>query len=73
VDHEFPEDTLRRIVGLGALGRTMYRFDRVDERGNTRNRPSNIFLLSRGRYLELFGYDEEFCGHSVSRSLSERA
>jgi glycosyltransferase involved in cell wall biosynthesis len=62
VDHEFPEDTLRRIVGLGALRRTMYMFDRLDERGAIWKRHSNTFLLSRGRYLELFGYDEEFCG-----------
>jgi hypothetical protein len=63
VDHEFPEDTLRRIVDLGELRRTMYMFYRLDETGAHTLRHLNTFLLSRGRYLELFGYDEEFCGH----------
>ena len=63
VDHEFPEATLRRIVALGALRRTMYMFFRLDESGASTRRHLNTFLLSRGRYLELFGYDEEFCGH----------
>ncbi len=63
VDHEFPEDTLRRIVDLGELRRTMYMFFRLDEGGAHTRRHLNTFLLSRGRYLELFGYDEEFCGH----------
>jgi hypothetical protein len=63
VDHEFPEDTLRRIVDLGELWRTMYMFFRLDEGGAHTRRHLNTFLLSRGRHLELFGYDEEFCGH----------
>lgn len=63
VDHEFPEDTLRRILDLGELRRTMYMFFRLDEDGAHKRRHLNTFLLSRGRYLELFGYDEEFCGH----------
>jgi len=63
VDHEFPEATLRRIVALGALRRTMYMFLRLDEHGAHTRRHLNTFLLSRSRYLELFGYDEEFCGH----------
>ncbi len=63
VDHTFPEDTLRRIVQLRKLRRTMYMFYRLDENGAHVRRHLNTFLLSRGRYLELFGYDEEFCGH----------
>lgn len=63
VDHEFPEDTLRRILDLGELRRTMYMFFRLDEGGAHTRRHLNTFLLSRGRYLQLFGYDEEFCGH----------
>lgn len=63
VDHAFPEDTLRRIVQLRKLRRTMYMFYRLDEHGAHVRRHLNTFLLSRGRYLELFGYDEEFCGH----------
>ena len=63
MDHEVPEDTLRRILDLGALRRTMYMFFRLDEGGAHTRRHLNTFLLSRGRYLELFGYDEEFCGH----------
>jgi Glycosyl transferase family 2 len=63
VDHEFPEETLRRIVALGELRRTMYMFFRLDEGGAPVLRHLNTFLLSRGRYLQLFGYDEEFCGH----------
>ena len=63
VDHEFPEDTLQRMLDLGELRRTMYMFYRLDERGAPTRRHLNTFLLSRGRYFELFGYDEEFCGH----------
>ena len=63
VDHEFPQDTLRRILDLRELRRTMYMFFRLDEHGAHKRRHLNTFLLSRGRYLELFGYDEEFCGH----------
>ena len=63
VDHEFPEDTLRSILALGELRRTMYMFHRLTEHGAPWKHHSNTFLLSRGRYLELFGYDEEFCGH----------
>ena len=63
VDHQFPEETLRRILDLGPLRRTLYRFQRLDEQGVLTRWHSNTFLLSRGRYLELFGYDEEFCGH----------
>ena len=63
VDHEFPEDTLRRIVGMGELRRTMYMFFRLDQNGDHTRRHLNTFLLSRARYLALYGYDEEFCGH----------
>jgi glycosyl transferase family 2 len=63
VDHEFPEDTLRRIVDMGELRRTMYMFHHLDERGAPAKRHANTFLVSRGRFLGLFGYDEEFCGH----------
>ncbi len=63
VDHEFPLDTLRAMMRLKDLRRTTYMLRRVKVDGTPWKPHSNTFVVSRGRYLELFGYDEEFCGH----------
>lgn len=64
VDHSFPEATLRHLVERGNCGRRIYKFWRVTKEspGKLKRGHPNIFFLSRARYLELYGYDEEFAG-----------
>lgn len=62
-DHLVPEATMRKLVGMRDCGRTMYRFARINEDGTYTKPHDNTYLLSRGRYLELFGNDEQFAGH----------
>lgn len=60
IDHEFPEETLHHMVHRKECGRNCYKIYRV---GKGNNRHPNIFLMSRARFLRLYGYDEEFSGH----------
>lgn len=62
LDHMFPEQTLEYIVDLPALGKRMYKPCRKDPRGADLEPHPNTFIMSRGRFLECYGYDEEFCG-----------
>jgi len=63
LDHEFPEHTLRKMISMGSLGKKFYKVWRKDSDTNIIGRPhSNTFLISRGRFLGLYGYDEEYCG-----------
>jgi hypothetical protein len=62
LDHEFPEATLRRMVERGGCGKRIYKFWRRDGDGHFYKCHPNTFFLSRGRYFELHGYDEEFAG-----------
>jgi len=63
LDHEFPEHTLKKMTEMGRLGRRFYKIWKWDSESNLSGRPHpNTFLISRGRFLRLFGYDEEFCG-----------
>ena len=64
VDHEFPEATLRHMVEHAHCGRRVYKFWRYtpESPGKLKRGHPNIFFLSRARYLELHGYDEEFAG-----------
>jgi hypothetical protein len=63
LDHQFSQETLRAILALPRLRRTVYRFHRLSVEGKPAPSPPNIFIFSRGRFLELHGVDEEFCGH----------
>ena len=63
IDHRFPEATLRRLLAMGDPGRSLYRFHRRRPDGTPLGVPTNIHCMSRGRFLGLFGYDEELCGH----------
>lgn len=63
LDHEFSEATLRHLIALRPLGRRMYRFHRVDASGKKTHSHPNSFVMSRGRFLQLYGVDEEFSGH----------
>jgi len=62
LDHEFSEDTLRHIVSLPPPGRKMYMMHRRSKEGQVKHPHPNTFVMSRGRFLQLFGVDEEFCG-----------
>jgi hypothetical protein len=62
LDHEFSEPTLQDIVRLPKLGRKMCRLRRRDTDGAFIRPHPNTFVMSRGRFLELFGVDEEFSG-----------
>ncbi|HIG90401.1 MAG TPA: glycosyltransferase [Flavobacteriaceae bacterium] len=63
LDHEFPEHTLKRMTEMGRLGRKFYKIWRLNKEDNTTIRPHpNTFLVSRGRFFELYGYDEEYSG-----------
>jgi len=63
LDHEFPEHTLRKTTTMGNLGRKFYKLWRKHSDTGVIGRPhSNTFLISRGRFLKLYGYDEEYCG-----------
>lgn len=62
LDHEFSEATLRHIVDLPPLRRRMYRLRRVTAAGEPTRPHPNTFVMSRGRFLQFHGVDEEFCG-----------
>lgn len=62
LDHWFPEKTLRHAVEMTGLGRRVYRFHRKDAMGKSISPHPNTYVMSRGRYLQYFGVDEEFCG-----------
>lgn len=63
LDHEFPVETLRHIIGRGECGRDFFRFRRAHEGKFFKHSHANIFLMSRARFMRLWGYDEEFCGN----------
>lgn len=64
LDHVFPEATLRHMIERANCGRRIYKFWRVtpESPGKLKRGHPNIFFLSRARYFELYGYDEEFAG-----------
>ena len=67
VDHDFPAETLRHMAGRGSPGKRIYKLFRKDPAsGRLERGHPNIFFLSRARFLEHFGYDEEFCGAYAS-------
>ncbi|HEY9532310.1 MAG TPA: glycosyltransferase [Burkholderiales bacterium] len=62
VDHSFPTHTLRWLIGRDAPHRRFYRFYRKRADGSLRRGHPNLFYLSRARFFQLFGPDEEFAG-----------
>lgn len=63
IDHEFPEETLRAIIHLKECGRKFFRIRRKNYDGSALGAHPNTFVMSRARFLRLYGYDEEFCGN----------
>lgn len=63
IDHEFPEHTLMKMANLGNIGKKFYKIWKQDPISKQYKRPHpNTFLISRGRFIRLYGYDEEYCG-----------
>ncbi len=64
IDHIFPESAMRELAARGPCGRSLFRIHVKDtpESPRPRHTHPNIFLLSRARFFEFGGYDEEFAG-----------
>ncbi|WP_156485897.1 glycosyltransferase family A protein [Crenobacter luteus] len=62
IDHYFPESSLKDLVGRGSCGKVIYKLWRKDDQGQYQKPHPNIFFLSRGRFFECHGYDEQFAG-----------
>lgn len=63
LDHKFPPETLLHILKRRECGKSMYRIRRKDSDGNHIGTHANLFVMSRSRFMRLWGYDEHFCGH----------
>lgn len=67
LDHEIPVVSMKRLIDMGSCGKRLYKMYRRDpcgvkNGGKLYKGHSNLFVLSRGRFMECFGYDEEFAG-----------
>lgn len=63
LDHQFPAETFRHILNGGECGRNFYKIYRTDAEGKIQRSHPNLFVMSRARFMRLWGYDEHFCGH----------
>lgn len=64
LDHAFPAETLQHLVERRNPGRNFFKVYRTwPETQTLRKGHSNIFFMSRARFLRFYGYDEEFSGH----------
>lgn len=64
MDHEIPVEAMRQLLKRPSCGKRLYKMYREDpDGGRIYSGHSNLFFMSRGRFFELFGYDEEFSGH----------
>lgn len=63
LDHELPLESMRELIALPSCGKRLYKMWRRDANGQYEKGHPNLFVMSRGRYMECFGYDEEFAGH----------
>lgn len=62
IDHFFPEDTCIWAMRTELNdGETCY-FERFDRYGELVKPHPNTFLMTRDTYIQLHGYDEDFCG-----------
>jgi hypothetical protein len=64
LDHEVPEESLRNLLSRKPCGKRLYKMWRCQDggRGEIYKGHSNLFVMSRGRFMECHGYDEEFSG-----------
>ncbi|TDR80766.1 glycosyltransferase family A protein [Paludibacterium purpuratum] len=63
LDHEVPLESMRRLVELPSCGKRLYKMWRKNEKGEYIKGHPNLFVMSRGRFMECHGYDEELAGH----------
>jgi len=64
MDHEIPAEAMRQLVKRPSCGKRLYKMYRESSDGSrVYSGHSNLFFMSRGRFFELSGYDEEFSGH----------
>jgi len=63
LDHEVPVETMRQLIEMPSCGKRLYKMWRQDEQGKMIKGHPNFFVMSRGRFMECHGYDEEFAGH----------
>lgn len=61
LDHELPEHTLRYLANHKNPGRDFFKIRRV-KNGEFYKGHSNLFFMSRSRFMRLYGYDEEYSG-----------
>jgi len=66
MDHEVPLEAMQRLLKRSSCGKRLYKMWREDENGKIYKGHSNLFVMSRGRFFECYGYDEEFSGHYAS-------
>ncbi len=62
LDHYFTESTLEGLLKQKVPRKVIYKMARYRQDKLIRSHP-NTFLLCRSRFLELYGYDEEFSGN----------
>jgi hypothetical protein len=63
LDHELPLESMRQLIARPSCGKRLYKMWRKDAHGRYEKGHPNLFVLSRGRFIECFGYDEEYAGH----------
>lgn len=63
LDHAFPAETLQFLADQPAPGRHFYKLRRKKPNGEIYKGHSNLFFMSRARFLRFYGYDEEFSGN----------
>ena len=63
LDHELFEETFDYLIRLRHPDRSFFKIYRNDAQGNVKKGHSNLFFMSRARFMRHFGYDEEFSGH----------
>jgi glycosyltransferase involved in cell wall biosynthesis len=64
LDHQFPEQTLRYMVDAHNPGRNFYKVYRQEPGSNHIYKGhSNLFFMSRARFMRHHGYDEEYAGN----------
>lgn len=63
LDHAFPAETLEYLANRRNPGRNFYKLYRKRSNGEYYKGHSNLFFMSRSRFLRFHGYDEEYCGN----------
>ncbi|MGN5574443.1 glycosyltransferase family 2 protein [Enterobacter sp. Lyrl_3] len=62
LDHVLPEHTFKYLVKVKNPGRDFFKIYRMENNSIIKGH-SNMFFMSRARFMRFFGYDEEFSGN----------